>query len=102
MIKPDDKVTLTVMNHIIEVQHLEKMNTKIHIKKLDKNRYMVIDTGEIREFEQSEKPSLGVSMRSPLKPKLPKNERNAASLIFLSAIRDNCNIGLALPSKASI
>ena len=54
MIKPDDKVTLTVMNHIIEVQHLEKMNTKIHIKKLDKNRYMVIDTGEIREFEQSE------------------------------------------------
>ena len=42
------------MNHIVEVQHLEKLNTKIHIKKLDKNRYMVIDTGEIREFEQSE------------------------------------------------
>lgn len=54
LIKPDDLVTVTEMNHIVEVQHMEKMNTKNRIKKIDKERYMDIDTGEIKEFELSE------------------------------------------------
>jgi hypothetical protein len=49
-----DIVKVTKMNHIIEVQHMEKMNRKNHIKKLDKDRYVDISTGEIKEFEHSE------------------------------------------------
>src|SRR5581483_624994 len=41
------------MNHIIEVQHMEKMNRKANIKKLDADRYLDIGTGEIKEFEHS-------------------------------------------------
>lgn len=53
-IKPNDLVTLTEMNHVVEVQHMSKMNFKANIKKLDKDRYVDIATGEIREFEHSE------------------------------------------------
>lgn len=54
IIKDTDLVTVTVMKHIIEIQHMDKMNSKNHIKKLDKDRYMDIETGEIKEFEHSE------------------------------------------------
>lgn len=47
-------VKVTKMNHIIEVQHMAKKNYKAHIKKLDKDRYMEIATGEIKEFNHSE------------------------------------------------
>lgn len=53
-ISPYDVVRVTEMNHIIEVQHMEKMNRKNNIKKLDKDRYVDISTGEIKEFEHSE------------------------------------------------
>jgi len=53
-IAPDDVVKVTEMNHIVEVQHMEKMNHKANIKKLDKDRYLEIATGEIKEFEHSE------------------------------------------------
>lgn len=51
VISPDDIVKVTKMNHIIEVQHMEKMNRRANIKKLDKNHYLNISTGEIKEFE---------------------------------------------------
>lgn len=54
LILPNDVVKMTKMNHIVEVQHMEKMNRKNNIKKLDKDRYVDISTGEIREFEHSE------------------------------------------------
>lgn len=53
-IAPNDVVKVTKMNHIIEVQHMEKMNRKNNIKKLDKDRFVELSTGEIREFEHSE------------------------------------------------
>lgn len=53
-ISPHDTVTLTKTRHILEVQYLEKMNTSCNIRKLDKDRYMVIDTGEIHEFKHTE------------------------------------------------
>lgn len=53
-ILPTDFVTVTKTNHIIEVQHMEKMNTRANIKKLDKDRYVDLATGEIREFEHIE------------------------------------------------
>lgn len=53
-IAPDDFVTVTKMNHLVEVQHMQKSNTKVNIKKLDKNHYVVLDTGEIKEFTHSE------------------------------------------------
>lgn len=54
LIAPNDVVKVTKMNHIIEVQHMEKMNRKNHIKKLDIDRFVDLSTGEIREFEHSE------------------------------------------------
>lgn len=54
LLSKKDVVKVTVMNHIVEVQHMERMNRKNHIKKLDKDRYVDISTGEIKEFEHSE------------------------------------------------
>lgn len=49
---PDsDMVTVTVMNHHVEIQHLEKANKKATIKKLDAENYIVHSTGEIKQFE---------------------------------------------------
>lgn len=54
VIPTNDLVTVTKMNHIVEVQHMEKMNTKCHIKKLDKDRFLELSTGEIKEFSHIE------------------------------------------------
>lgn len=53
-IKPNDVVKVTKMNHIVEVQHMEKMNRKNNIKKINKDEYVDISTGEIKEFQHSE------------------------------------------------
>lgn len=55
IIKPTDFVTVTKMNHITEIQYMEKMNTRQNIKKLSSEKYLVLDTGEIKEFQHSEK-----------------------------------------------
>lgn len=47
-------VTLTKMNHISEIQFLEKMNTRQVIKKISKDKYLNLDTGEIKEFKKAE------------------------------------------------
>jgi hypothetical protein len=54
LIQQENVVKVTKMNHIIEIQHMEKMNRKANIKKLDKNRYVELATGEIKEFQHSE------------------------------------------------
>jgi len=53
-ISPEEYVRVTEMNHVIEVQHMERVNRKNHIKKMDKDRYVDISTGEIKEFNHSE------------------------------------------------
>lgn len=47
-------VKVTQMNHLIEVQHMEKVNHKANIKKLNADTYVEISTGEIKEFKHSE------------------------------------------------
>lgn len=47
-------VTVTKMAHIVEVQHMTKLNKSAHIKKIDKEHYVDLSTGEIRKFELSE------------------------------------------------
>lgn len=54
IIKPSEYVTVTDMGHIIEVQHMKKKNRFAHIKKIDSNRYVLLETGEIKEFEKSQ------------------------------------------------
>lgn len=54
IIMPNEIVKVTKMNHIIEVQHMEKMNRKANIKKLDKDTYVELSTGEIKDFTHSE------------------------------------------------
>lgn len=46
-------VTVTRMGHIVEVQHMEKMNRVCHIRKLDAGRYVELETGEIKEFDRT-------------------------------------------------
>lgn len=53
-ISPISIVRLTQMNHLVEVQHMEFMNRTNHIKKLDKERYVNLKTGEVGEFKQGE------------------------------------------------
>lgn len=47
-------VTVTTMKHNVEIQYMEKMNTKARIKKIDSKTYMDLDTGELKEFVLSE------------------------------------------------
>jgi len=53
-IAPKDMVKVTTMNHIVEVQYMEKTNRKNNIKKIDKEHYVDLSTGEIKEFQLSE------------------------------------------------
>ena len=53
-IQPDDRVTVTRMKHIVEVQYMERMNTSCSIQKLDKDTYVNKETGEIKEFNHIE------------------------------------------------
>lgn len=47
-------VTVTDMGHLQEVQYLEKQNTKATIKKIDKDTFAVVSTGEVKAFEHIE------------------------------------------------
>lgn len=53
-ISPSDLVTVTRMNHIIEVQYMQRMNRNARIKKLDKDRYLNINTGEVKDIKHIE------------------------------------------------
>lgn len=46
-------VTVTDMGHLVEVQHMTKRNTECHIRKIDADRYILLETGEIFEFDKS-------------------------------------------------
>lgn len=53
---PDKKrVTLTKMNHILEIQSMDKSNYKQTIKRLPNNEYVHLATGEIKQFENKAK-----------------------------------------------
>lgn len=46
-------VTITSMNHMHEIQHMKKMNHAATIRKLNKYEYVVLETGEIKEYSLS-------------------------------------------------
>lgn len=58
-INPQALVKVTTMNHIVEIQYLEKWNTGANIRKLDSERYLEISTGEVKNFERTENRSQG-------------------------------------------
>lgn len=47
-------VKVKEMNHVVEVRHSSKANFSQHIKKIDKDRYVEVSTGEIKEFTHTE------------------------------------------------
>jgi len=53
-ILPDDIVTVTKMNHLTEIQHMAKMNNSATIKKIDKDNYIDLSTGEIKQYTHIE------------------------------------------------
>lgn len=53
-ILPFSMVTVTRMNHLTEVQYMARMNSTNHIRKLDKDRYVDLSDGEIKEYMHTE------------------------------------------------
>lgn len=53
-ISPNDLVTVTKAGSIVEVQHMKKMNTEMTIKKINKNQYVELSTGEVKEFSHTD------------------------------------------------
>lgn len=49
-----DVVTVTKTGHIAEIQYMEKMNHSAAIKKISKDEYVDLSTGEIKEFNHIE------------------------------------------------
>lgn len=47
------QVTVTDMGHLVEILHMKRRNTECHIRKIDAERYIFLETGEIFEFEKS-------------------------------------------------
>lgn len=47
-------VSVKKMNHIYEICYIEKRNTTIPIKLIDKNTYVLLSTGEVKECEHIE------------------------------------------------
>ena len=60
-ISPNSVVKVTTMNHIVEVQYMEKVNTEAHIRKLNSDEYVDLNTGEVKAFERTENRSQGVN-----------------------------------------
>ena len=54
VISPNDIVTVTQMNHLTEIQHMKKMNSKATIQRLNKDEYIDLSTGEIKEYKHIE------------------------------------------------
>lgn len=51
-ISAESYVTITRMNHILEVQYMEKRNNSITIRKLNADEYIVLETGEIKQYQE--------------------------------------------------
>lgn len=67
-IKPTSVVTLTEMGHISEIQRMERQNQQQTIRKLNKDEYVVLETGEIKEFNHIENRSQSMnSLRQTFK-----------------------------------
>ena len=68
VISPDDIVTVTQMNHLTEIQYMEKMNRTASTRKLNKDEYVLLETGEVKEFNHSKNRSEGYnSLRKTFK-----------------------------------
>jgi hypothetical protein len=67
-IQDSQYVTVTDMGHLIEIQHMKKRNSAVHIRKLDADTYLNIATGEVCEFQKSENRSENInSLRQTFK-----------------------------------
>lgn len=67
-IKPTSVVTLTEMGHISEIQRMERQNQQQTIRKISKDEYIVLETGEIKEFNHIENRSQSMnSLRQTFK-----------------------------------
>jgi len=52
-INDNELVTVTVMGHLVEVQHMQYKNNKARIQKVSKETYVNLSTGELKEFNLS-------------------------------------------------
>lgn len=50
----NDTVTVTRMGHLTEIQHMEKMNNEISIRKINKDEFVYLETGEVGTYKHIE------------------------------------------------
>ena len=50
VIENDKIVQVVKMNHLVEVQYMKNRNSKMPIQVLDKNTYLHLESGEVKEF----------------------------------------------------
>ena len=60
-IAPQERVKVTTMKHIVEIQYLSNQNTKQRIQKLSAEEYVDLDTGEVKKFDRTENRSEGLN-----------------------------------------
>ena len=87
-ILPDDRVKVTKMNHIVEIQYLSNQNTRQQIQKLNADQYVDLNTGEIKNFERTANRSEGLnSLRKTfrrLRELINTNFTGAANELFIT------------------
>ena len=79
-INNNDSVTVTTMGLVTEIKKTNLINHKPTIKRLDKNTYVIIDTGEVKEYDgyiKTEEKS-----RSNNKTSLSRTKLNNKALII--------------------
>lgn len=50
---PNELVTYKDMGNISEIMYMKKRNSQCKIKKIDKDNYIMLDTGEVKQFEHN-------------------------------------------------
>ena len=53
-IQPSHFVRVKQMNHVTEIRYMSHQNKEVHIRKIDADHYLNLDTGEICEFKHIE------------------------------------------------
>lgn len=87
-IKSSQYVTVTRMSeHLVEIQHMAKKNKTNNIKKLSKDEYVDLGTGEIKDFKKTVNRSQGInSLRQTFKKLrylINNNFTGAANELFI-------------------
>lgn len=88
-IEKDNLIALKKMGHIYEICYSEHLNSKCSIKLLDKDYYMLLTTGEIKECEH-------IDNRSENKAQVSQSLKRLRDYINTNVVDPNCCLWVTL------